>query len=41
MKIRNPAFEATAAKYINGYVTEAGVIPPQSFFSMASQRSWA
>jgi len=30
VKIRNPAFEATAAKYINGYITEAGVIPPQS-----------
>src|SRR5271157_369883 len=27
VKIRNPAFEATAAKYINGYITEAGVIP--------------
>lgn len=38
IKIRNPAFEATAAKYINGFVTEAGVIPPQSFFSVASQR---
>jgi ribose 1,5-bisphosphate isomerase len=38
VKIRNPAFEATAAKYINGYVTEAGVIPPQSFFSLATQK---
>ena len=38
LKIRNPAFEATAAKYINGYVTEAGVIPPQSFFSLATQK---
>ncbi len=38
LKIRNPAFEATAAKYINGYVTEAGVIPPESFFSMASRK---
>jgi ribose 1,5-bisphosphate isomerase len=38
VKVRNPAFEATAAKYISGYITEAGVIPPQSFFSMASQK---
>jgi ribose 1,5-bisphosphate isomerase len=38
LKIRNPAFEATAGKYINGYVTEMGVIPPESFFAMASQR---
>jgi ribose 1,5-bisphosphate isomerase len=38
LKIRNPAFEATAAKYINGYVTELGVIPPESFFTMASQK---
>jgi ribose 1,5-bisphosphate isomerase len=38
VKIMNPAFEATAAKYISGYVTELGVIPPQSFFSMASQK---
>lgn len=38
IKVRNPAFEATAAKYISGYITEAGVIPPQSFFSMATQK---
>lgn len=38
VKIRNPAFEATAAKYINGYVTESGVIPTQSFFAMATQK---
>ncbi|HSB46687.1 MAG TPA: S-methyl-5-thioribose-1-phosphate isomerase [Candidatus Bilamarchaeum sp.] len=38
VKITNPAFEATAAKYINGYITELGVIPPQSFFTMASQK---
>lgn len=38
LRIKNPAFEATAAKYINGYVTEAGVIPPESFFSMASRK---
>jgi len=38
VKIRNPAFEATAAKYINGYITEAGIIPSQSFFTMATQK---
>lgn len=38
VKIRNPAFEATAAKYINGYITEIGVIPPQSFFAMATEK---
>jgi ribose 1,5-bisphosphate isomerase len=38
VKIRNPAFEATAAKYINGYITEMGVIPAQSFFSMAMRK---
>jgi ribose 1,5-bisphosphate isomerase len=38
VKIRNPAFEATSGKYINGYITELGVIPPQSFFAMATQK---
>jgi translation initiation factor 2B subunit (eIF-2B alpha/beta/delta family) len=38
VKIRNPAFEATAAKYINGYITEVGVVPPQSFFTLATQK---
>ncbi len=38
VKIRNPAFEATAAKYISGYITEVGVIPPQSFFAMATEK---
>jgi ribose 1,5-bisphosphate isomerase len=38
VKVRNPAFEATAAKYISGYITELGVVPPQSFFTMATQK---
>ncbi len=38
IKISNPAFDVTAAKYINGYVTEVGVIPPQSFFTLATQK---
>lgn len=36
--VRNPAFDATAARYISGYVTELGVIPPQSFFALATER---
>ncbi len=38
VKVRNPAFDVTAAKYINGYITEAGVIPPQSFFALATEK---
>ncbi len=38
VKVRNPAFDATAARYINGYITEIGVIPPQSLWSIATQR---
>jgi ribose 1,5-bisphosphate isomerase len=38
VKIRNPAFEATPAKYISGYITEVGVIPPSSFFAMATEK---
>jgi len=38
VKISNPAFDVTAAKYINGYITEVGVIPPQSFFTLATQK---
>ncbi|HLD59756.1 MAG TPA: S-methyl-5-thioribose-1-phosphate isomerase [Candidatus Bilamarchaeaceae archaeon] len=37
LKIRNPAFDVTSAEYINGYVTEAGIIPPQSILSVASE----
>ena len=38
LKIKNPAFEATSSKYINGFITEAGVIPPQAVFSIASEK---
>ncbi|MEM4216181.1 MAG: S-methyl-5-thioribose-1-phosphate isomerase [Candidatus Anstonellales archaeon] len=34
LKIRNPAFDVTAAKYINAYITEKGIIPPQSLISV-------
>ncbi len=36
--VRNPAFDATAARYISGYITEAGVIPSQSFFALATEK---
>jgi ribose 1,5-bisphosphate isomerase len=34
LRIRNPAFDVTAAKYINAYITERGIVPPQAFVSM-------
>jgi ribose 1,5-bisphosphate isomerase len=33
--IRNPAFDVTLAKYITAYITERGVLPPQSLLGMA------
>ncbi|MEW6528714.1 MAG: S-methyl-5-thioribose-1-phosphate isomerase [Candidatus Micrarchaeota archaeon] len=38
VKIYNKAFDATAARYINGYITEIGVIPPQSLWNVAMQK---
>ncbi len=38
IKISNPAFDVTSAKYINGYITELGVIPPPAFFSLATRK---
>ncbi len=38
VKVVNPAFDATAARYINGYITEMGVIAPQALFSMAMKK---
>ena len=35
VKIRNFAFDRTDAKYITGYITEKGVLPPQGFVSLA------
>jgi len=35
IKIVNPAFDVTPAKHIEAYVTELGVIPPQSLLSIA------
>jgi len=38
VKISNPAFDVTSAKYLNGYITEVGVIPPPAFFTLATQK---
>jgi len=38
VRVSNPAFDVTAAKYINGYITEEGVIPPQAFFTLATRK---
>ncbi len=38
VKIRNPAFEATPARYVSGYITEAGVIPSSSLFTVACKK---
>lgn len=38
VRISNPAFDATAARYINGYITEMGVVPPQALWSVAMKK---
>ena len=38
LTIRNPSFDATAAHYITGYITEAGIIPATSLFAIATQK---
>lgn len=38
VKVSNPAFDATAARYINGYITEMGVVPPQAMYSVAMKK---
>jgi len=35
--IRNPAFDLTPARHITAYITEYGVVPPQSLFALASR----
>ncbi|MFA5049774.1 MAG: S-methyl-5-thioribose-1-phosphate isomerase [Candidatus Micrarchaeia archaeon] len=37
LKIENPAFDFTEARYINGYITEEGIISPTSFSSVATR----
>mgnify|MGYP005845850135 CR=1 FL=1 len=35
VKIRNPAFDVTHAKYLEGYITEKGVLSPSAFVGIA------
>lgn len=38
VKISNPAFDVTSSKYINGYITEVGIIPSTAFFALATEK---
>jgi len=38
VKIRNPAFDVTFARYINGYITEEGITPSQSLLSVVREK---
>ena len=38
VKVSNPAFDATAARYINGYITEMGVVAPQALWTVAMKK---
>lgn len=38
LAIRNPSFDATAAHYVTGYITEAGILPASSLFAIATER---
>jgi ribose 1,5-bisphosphate isomerase len=38
VKIRNPSFDVTASSYLSGFITEVGVIPPQSVFRLATDK---
>jgi ribose 1,5-bisphosphate isomerase len=38
VKISNPAFDATAARYINGYITEVGMVPPSAIAEAALKK---
>ncbi len=35
VKIINPAFDLTQAKFISGYITEKGIVPPQAMMALA------
>jgi ribose 1,5-bisphosphate isomerase len=37
VKIRNPAFDVTAAKFISAYITEMGVLAPQGLAALAAR----
>ncbi|MCP4646690.1 MAG: S-methyl-5-thioribose-1-phosphate isomerase [bacterium] len=38
VKVSNPAFDATAARYINGYITEMGVVSPSALSGIAKKK---
>lgn len=38
VKVSNPAFDVTAARYINGYITERGVVAPGALPEIAQER---
>ncbi|MBN2122337.1 S-methyl-5-thioribose-1-phosphate isomerase [Candidatus Micrarchaeota archaeon] len=38
LKVSNPAFDVTAAKYINGYITEEGIVSPGSLAQIAKKK---
>lgn len=38
LKILNPAFDRTPAKYISSYVTEVGLVPPQQLARLAGRK---
>lgn len=39
VKISNPAFDVTAARYINGYITEMGIVPPSELPEIAKKKN--
>ena len=36
--VSNPAFDVTAARYINGYITEAGILSPSALAGIAKEK---
>jgi ribose 1,5-bisphosphate isomerase len=38
VKVSNPAFDVTASRYINGYITEAGVVSPSALSGIAKKK---
>ncbi len=38
LKIKNLAFDTTESRYISAYITEEGIIPPESFLSVVSKK---
>jgi ribose 1,5-bisphosphate isomerase len=38
LRVSNPAFDVTAARYINGYITEEGVVPPGTLAEIAKDK---